>query len=83
MLTTVCFEDLWVNEVSVSFLQQLDLKMKNKTCVQLYWFVINELKVPILVYFPNANVNAYNDARQLLAGKTHGKSTWRQAWRRA
>ena len=32
MLTIVCFGDLWVNKVSVSFfLQQLDLKNKNKT----------------------------------------------------
>ena len=31
MLTIVCFEDLWINKVSISFLQQLDLKNKNKT----------------------------------------------------
>ena len=31
MLTIVCFVDLWVNKVSVSFLQQLDIKNKNKT----------------------------------------------------
>ena len=29
MLTIVCLGNLWVNKVSVSFLQQLDLK-KNK-----------------------------------------------------
>ena len=31
MLTIVCFGDLWVNKVSVCFLQQLELKNKNKT----------------------------------------------------
>ena len=31
MLTIVCFEGLWVNNVSASFLQQLDFKNKNKT----------------------------------------------------
>ena len=31
MLTIVCFGDLWVNKVIASFLQQLDLKNKNKT----------------------------------------------------
>ena len=31
MLTIVCFGDLWVNKVSSSFLQQMDLKNKNKT----------------------------------------------------
>ena len=31
MLTIVCFGDLWVNKVSISFLQQLDLKNKNKS----------------------------------------------------
>ena len=30
MLTIVCFGDLWVNKVSVSFLQQLDLEYKYK-----------------------------------------------------
>ena len=30
-ITIVCFGDLGVNKVSVSFLQQLDLKEKNKT----------------------------------------------------
>ena len=30
MLTIVWFGDLWVNKVSVSFLQQLDLKNKIK-----------------------------------------------------
>ena len=30
----VCFGDLRVNKVSISFLQQLDLKNKNKTLVQ-------------------------------------------------
>ena len=29
MLTRVCFGDLWVNKVSINFLQ-LDLKNKNK-----------------------------------------------------
>ena len=29
MLAIVGFRDLWVNKVSVSFLQQLDLKNKN------------------------------------------------------
>ena len=29
MLTIVCFGILWVNKVSISFLQQLDLKNKN------------------------------------------------------
>ena len=38
MLTIVCFGDLWVNIVSISFLQQLDLKkIKHYTSkVQLY-----------------------------------------------
>ena len=31
MLTLERFGDLWVNKVSVSFLQQLDLKNKNKS----------------------------------------------------
>ena len=31
MVTIVYFGDLWVNIVSVYFLQQLDLKNKNKT----------------------------------------------------
>ena len=31
MLTMLCFKDLWVNKVSVGFLQQLDFKNKNKT----------------------------------------------------
>ena len=31
MLTIVYFGNLWVNKVSVIFLQQLDLKNKNKT----------------------------------------------------
>ena len=31
MLTVVCFGYLWVNKVSSFFLQQLDLKNKNKT----------------------------------------------------
>ena len=31
MLTIVCFGDLCVNKVSIIFLQQLDLKNKNKT----------------------------------------------------
>ena len=31
MLIIVCFGDLWVNKVSVSFIQQLDIKTKNKT----------------------------------------------------
>ena len=30
MLTIVCFGDIWVNKVSVSFLQQMDLKNKKK-----------------------------------------------------
>ena len=30
MPTIVCFGDLWVNKVIVGFLQQLDLKNKNK-----------------------------------------------------
>ena len=36
---------LWVNKVSVRFLQQLDIKNKNKTWVQLYRFGIYGLKV--------------------------------------
>ena len=43
MLTIVCFGDLLVNKVSVSFLQQMDIKNKNKSYVQLYRFVINGL----------------------------------------
>ena len=43
MLTMVCFGDLWVNKVSISFLKQLDRKNKNKTWVQLYRFGINGL----------------------------------------
>ena len=31
MLIMVWFGDLWVNKVSISFLQQLGLKSKNKT----------------------------------------------------
>ena len=31
MLTEVCFGDLWIYKVSIKFLQQLDLKNKNKT----------------------------------------------------
>ena len=31
LLTIVCFEDLWVNEVCVYFLWKLDFKTKNKT----------------------------------------------------
>ena len=31
MLIIVCFGDLWVKKVNISFLQQLDLKNKNKT----------------------------------------------------
>ena len=31
MLIIVYFWDLWVNKVSVGFLQQLDIKTKNKT----------------------------------------------------
>ena len=30
MLTIVCFGDLWVNKVSISFLQQSTLKIKIK-----------------------------------------------------
>ena len=30
MLTIVCFVDLWVNKVNISFLQQLDLNKKIK-----------------------------------------------------
>ena len=41
MLTIVHFLDLWVNKVNISFLQQLDLKNKNKTKVQLHLFGIN------------------------------------------
>ena len=43
MHTIVCFGDLWVNKASVNFLQQLDLKNKNKAEVQLYQFGINAL----------------------------------------
>ena len=43
MLTTSCFGDLWVNKVSVSYEQQLDLKNKYKPQVQLYRFGINGL----------------------------------------
>ena len=28
MLTKMCFGDLWINKVSITFLQQLDLKNK-------------------------------------------------------
>ena len=31
MLTLMYYGDLWVNKVSISFLQQLDLKNKTKT----------------------------------------------------
>ena len=31
MVTIVCVGDLWVDKVSTSFLQQLELKNKNKT----------------------------------------------------
>ena len=49
MLTIVCYEDLWVNKVSISFLQQLDLKKnQNKTKVHLYRFGISGL---VLIYF--------------------------------
>ena len=41
MLTIVWFGDLFVNKVSISFLQQLDLKNKNQTWVQLNQFGIN------------------------------------------
>ena len=41
MLTIVCFGDFRVNKISISFLQQLDLKNKNKTIVQLYRFGFN------------------------------------------
>ena len=44
MLTIVSYGDLWVNKVNISFLQQLDLKNKNKTKVQLYLLGINGLK---------------------------------------
>ena len=30
MLTTVCFGDLWAKKISISFLQQLDLKNEDK-----------------------------------------------------
>ena len=30
MLTIVCFGDLWIHKVIVSFLQELELKNKNK-----------------------------------------------------
>ena len=48
MLTIACFGDLWVNKVSAGFLQQLDLKNKNKTWVQLYRFGINGLRFVVL-----------------------------------
>ena len=35
--------NLWVNKINISFLQQLDLKNKNETKVQLYLFGINGL----------------------------------------
>ena len=31
MLPIVSFGDFWINKVSISFLQQMDLKNKNKT----------------------------------------------------
>ena len=34
MITIVIFGDLWVNKVSISYLQQSDLENKNKTDVQ-------------------------------------------------
>ena len=34
MLTAVRLGDLWVNKVSVDFLQQLDLKNRHKTKLQ-------------------------------------------------
>ena len=37
---SVCFGDLWVNKVSVSYLQQLDLKIKIKT-----WHTVPFLKI--------------------------------------
>ena len=37
----VLWGSIWVNKVSVCFLQQLDPKNKNKTWVQLYLFDIN------------------------------------------
>ena len=43
MLTIVCFGNLCVNKVS--FLQQLNLKNKNKTLVQLYRLGINGLNI--------------------------------------
>ena len=43
MLTIVCFGDLWVSKVNVRFVQQLDLKNKNKTSVQFHRFGINGL----------------------------------------
>ena len=48
MLTIVCFGDLWVSKVIVSFLQQLDLKNKYKPKVQLYRFGVNGLTHSIL-----------------------------------
>ena len=44
MLTIVCFGDLWINKVIISFLQQLDLEIETKTQVQLYRFGINGLR---------------------------------------
>ena len=43
MLPIVCYGDLCVNKARVSYLQQLDLKNKNKTLVQLYRFGITGL----------------------------------------
>ena len=43
MLTIVCFGHLWINKVSISFLQQLDLKNKIKPRYN-YLFGINGLK---------------------------------------
>ena len=47
ILTIMFFGDLLVIKVTISFLQQLDLKNKNKTWVQLYRFGTNGLKTKI------------------------------------
>ena len=47
MPSIVCLGDLWIKKISISFLQQLDLKNKNKTLVQLYRFGINGLNVAL------------------------------------
>ena len=50
MLTIVCYGDLWVNKVSVSFLQQLDLLKKIEPQVQLYRFGVRQFAIALRRY---------------------------------